>query len=157
MGRKRNQGKARRAAKEAKAREREDGRQKIREENEKFKQRLLREEICTHGCDKIDNRCLQFAKVFREAFREGADDVIGVVPYLLAAYNATRDEFADVWNDYAKMEMAMSYFLSEGTKCILELDHLGLALKAPVNSVLARFLEQHIAVHLKQTQALYNW
>ena len=55
MGRKRDQGKARKAAKEAKAKEREERRQRIREENDKFKQRLLRQEICTHGCDKIDN------------------------------------------------------------------------------------------------------
>ena len=64
------------------------------------------------------------------------------------------DEFADVWNDSTKMEMVLSYFLSEGTKTILENDYL---MNVPANSVLARYLEQYIAVHLKQTQALMNW
>ena len=48
----------------------------------------------------------------------------------------------------------MSYFLSEGTKSILENDYL---MNVPANSVLARYLEQYNAVHLKQTQALINW
>ena len=92
-------------------------------------------------------------KAFEKAFREGAEYEMEVVPYLIAAQKATMDEFADVWHDATKTEMAMSYFLSKGTNTILENDYL----IDPASSVLARYLEQHIAVELKQTQALINW
>ena len=75
------------------------------------------------------------------------------MPYLIAAQKATMDEFADVWHDATKTEMVLSYFLSKGTNTILENDYL----IDPASSVLARYLEQHIAVELKQTQALINW
>jgi len=66
---------------------------------------------------------------------------------------ATVAEFAAVWNDSAKMETATSVFLCDGTKYILE----GKYDSARDCATFARYLEQYIAVVLKETQALFNW
>lgn len=39
---------------------------------------------------------------------------------LISAVNATKDEFAEVWNNSAKMETAMSYYLCCGAQDILD-------------------------------------
>ena len=55
--------------------------------------------------------------------------------------------------DYVKMESVMSFLLSNGAQLILEgnYDH------ARQIATYARFIEQHIAIELKQSKALYNF
>lgn len=172
MGRKRNKGKARKAkaavaeeqrqqkhAEEFHVREREledwyrTEQQWHQSLARQFQQCLINNEPkCMHGFDKIDGACSQFAIAFRKSYYEAADGDDSLLPYLKAAQDATMVEYADLWNDPIKMEMAISYFLYLGTNNIKESDYFD----APVNAAIARYLEQHIAVKLRQTQALYN-
>ncbi len=80
----------------------------------------------------------------------------GELLYLTAAKDDTMDEFADIWHDIAKLKMAISYCLSKGTQDLLDgklLSHSD----ARKNATCVRYFQQHIAVELKQTQALFNW
>ena len=143
MGRKRNQGKARRAAK-TKARE--------EAQQEEFSRLLTANERqqCTHSF-KPCSECFQFVSTFSREFylysRRG--DLSGLV----AAKNATMDEFATVWDDAAKMENAISTFLCMGTQDLLESKYDD----ARNRATFARYFEQYVAVEVKQTQALHNW
>ncbi|KAK1734241.1 hypothetical protein QTG54_015008 [Skeletonema marinoi] len=189
MGRKRNQGKARKAAK-AKAREEaeESHRQQwlaelleeAEEEEEEGEERgsdnnqpnYERQQSlagcgaqmppseffntkCKHGLDLLsnaDNTCFQFVHAFEDAyFYEASGANISVC--LIAAEDATLDKFADVWDDSAKMEIAISFLLCTGTQYFLK----GNYADARHSAVITRYFEQRIAVGLKQTQALVNW
>ena len=178
MGRKRNQGKARRAAR-AKAREEAIEREKNnplsdeadeRDNNQattvgqdqsllsaQMRQLQVREE-CKHGFDhpfaSTDDVILQFVSIFMESFDKAIERGDGsVLDCLFDAKNATSDEFSTVWSDSAKMEMAMSFYLFFGTQQYLG----GYSGDAREAATIARYFEQHIAVELKQTQALCNW
>ena len=164
MGRKRNQGKARRAAK-AKAREeaieRGNNNQVITNGqgqalSEQKRQVQVGAKKCSHGYEPHDatyDFCFQFVKAFKESFDEGIRNGVPPLDVLLQAKNATRDQFAAVWNDAAKMEMGMSFLLYAGTNAIIEReDRIAHDL-----ATFVRFFEQHIAVYLKQTQALPSW
>eukprot|EP00984_Skeletonema_dohrnii_P025434 scaffold14600_cov150-Skeletonema_dohrnii-CCMP3373.AAC.2 len=170
MGRKRNQGKARKAAK-VKAREeaeevRGNDKQATNLEQSLTAQMSNNNNAPTAGNDTIKMTCrhgfkifdsavsLQFATAFREAFYESAKGGgAGILSCLKAAEYATKDKFADVWNDSTKMEIAMSYFLFNGTRNILE----GSNDVAKDCAVFARSIEQYIAVKLHQTRALVNF
>ena len=177
MGRKRNQGKARKAAKakaqeeeEERGRRAEDDRQRLeREMEEKLQQLPFISEAqvefqkspfsdlqCRHGAGPPSSNDIssQFAFEFLAKYNEACDRGARYVDeFLLGAKNATMDEFADVWNNSTKMEMAMSAFLGAGTHQYLEGNHSG----AMGHASIARFFEQHIAVELKHTQAVFNW
>eukprot|EP00984_Skeletonema_dohrnii_P011219 scaffold4462_cov119-Skeletonema_dohrnii-CCMP3373.AAC.2 len=125
---------------------------------------------CWHGSiESIDVMCIEFVIAFREAFYSSAKDkesggIDGDISDLLVdAGNATLDEFAAVWNDSSKMEMAMSYFLYYGTQNILEgtnnlEDILELSRDDTRHcAIFARYFEQYIAVKLDQTQAIMHW
>jgi len=112
---------------------------------------------CGHGIgETIDDICAQFVIALKETFcavlRDGGssfdDCLVGAV-----SATATLDEFAEVLNDSAKMELAKSYFLFSGAEDILE----GNNSSARICAVLARFIEQRTAVALNQTQFLLNW
>ena len=166
MGRKRNQGKARRAAK-AKAREeaieRENNNQAITNGQGQALSEQMRPQLhvqvgdkkCSHGYNPNESAdfCFQFVKAFKESFDEGIRYGVPPLDVLLHAKSDTMDEFADVWNDAAKMEMGISFLLYAGTNAIIEReDRIAHDL-----ATFARFFEQHIAVYLKQTQALHSW
>ena len=145
MGRKRNQGKARRAAK-AKARE--------EVQNEEISRLLTANERqqCKHGLSPVvSSDITQFVGAFRREFYEYSQR--GDLSGFIDAKEATGAEFAEVWNDSAKMEIAMSVFLCNGTQDLLENKYEGARLRA----AFARYFEQYIAVELQQTQALYYW
>eukprot|EP00984_Skeletonema_dohrnii_P027596 scaffold17192_cov90-Skeletonema_dohrnii-CCMP3373.AAC.2 len=168
MGRKRNQGKARKAAK-AKAEEaaEESNNQRTNGRQQSLATQTQQLHVgaasphdtmrCFHGFDplSVDDICFQYANVFSHAYvRETAKDGdANLSDCLTAAKNATIDRFADVWNDCAKMEIVISYFLSNGTQHILEGNYGA----ARALAIFARYLEQCTAVGLKQTQALVNW
>eukprot|EP00984_Skeletonema_dohrnii_P001339 scaffold418_cov92-Skeletonema_dohrnii-CCMP3373.AAC.2 len=171
MGRKRNQGKARKAAK-ARAEEREaveeergnDTNQMAETRQQSLAVQMQQLEIgaasmpisfdttkCRHGFDKIDNMCIDFVFAFRKVFFEGGSADISNC--LIAADDAAMDKFADVWNDSTKMETAISFLLSMGTQHVLDgkYDH------GRNFATFARYFEQHVAVKLHQTQALMHW
>ncbi len=176
MGRKRNQGKARRAAK-AKAKQEAEERDKQTNVNRQqtLAAQLPQSEIgnsasgdeCKHGCDpssftdmnESDN-FFRFFWTFYESYNTAVLAIDGTEflvrrrrSCLIAAANATLDEFADVWNDLAKMKLTMSYFLCSGTKSILD----GRYYAAREAAIIARYFDQHIAVRFKKKQALLHW
>ena len=167
MGRKRNQGKARRAAK-AKANEVKEeegggnnnltttannGKQKHKSPTEVLMEHIWNNEKCWHHV----NNCLDFNGPFVEEFHSifiDAERYDRSIPKCLVyAKNSTMDEFAEKWNDSAELEKAMSFFWFAGTQLCLKGDYNDSRCCATI----ARFFDQYIAVVLKQTQAVYNW
>eukprot|EP00984_Skeletonema_dohrnii_P018324 scaffold8534_cov79-Skeletonema_dohrnii-CCMP3373.AAC.1 len=172
MGRKRNQGKARKAAK-ARAKAREEVEESNNQRTNGQQQQSLAEQMqqlqignsnflltsgsdatkCRHGFEEMDNMCIDFVSAFRKAVQKAVKRGESTLSCLVEAKNATMDEFAGVWNDSAKMEIVMSYYLSHGTESILEGNN-GYALECAVH---ARYMEQWAAVKLHETQAITNW
>eukprot|EP00984_Skeletonema_dohrnii_P024736 scaffold13863_cov94-Skeletonema_dohrnii-CCMP3373.AAC.1 len=139
MGRKRNQGKARKAAK-ARAKAKEEAEEESNNRRTNGQKLLLAAQMrqlqigssnflstavgsdttkCYHGF-KMDNMCIDFVTEFRELIHEAGKKGNSTLQSLVEATNATMDEFADVWYDSAKMEIVMSYYLCHGTESILE-------------------------------------
>ena len=69
------------------------------------------------------------------------------------AYHATREEYADMWNNAAVMERVSVYFLTEGTKYVLE----GNNKAASHYASLAYCFEQHIACNLRKERLTMSW
>jgi len=164
MGRKRNQGKARKAAK-AKAKEEERGNNnnnQRRNERQQSLAALLQQlqigaasdtTLCRHGFEQIDKMCTDLVIAFRDAFYDNTDGGdADILDCLITAEDATMDKFADVWNDSAKMEIAISLLLSMGTQYVL----YGNYDIARDFATFARYFEQYVAVKLHQTQAVMN-
>ena len=167
MGR-RNQGKARRAAK-AKARE-EAGRRgdDLQAANSSAQPSSLAlgqvPKMCTHGyTDPVGSTNIfpvrEFVTAFRSSFFECGDN--SVTGCLEDAYNATWDKFSDVWNDPTKLEIAVSYCLSIGTEALVGTEALAGTQEdysdiAREFATFARYIKQYIAVHWKQSRALVS-
>ncbi len=175
MGRKRNQGKARKAAK-AKAKQEAEAEEKNnvttateeRSQEEQLRTRQLQSRSgnlspmsghdstmqCNHGFEIFDDMTFaDFTKAFGDAFHEADLSGKPVLESLIEAKNATMDEYAEVWNDFVKTNIAISAFLFVGTHDILggEYDDARRA------ATFARFLEQNIAVRFRQTQSVYHF
>ncbi len=172
VSRKKAAGKARKAAK-AKARQAAEEEGNNNQVNEELKQSLavavtaqaspyltapepaLQPTSCQHSVHPLyEGVPYQFVKVFTESYYEAAGD--GGRPLavrLLDATNATKAEFADVWNDSAMMKMAISELLGSGTRVFLEGNYDG----ARDCATLVRYLEQYTAVELEQKRAVCNW
>ena len=178
-GRKRNQGKARKAAKareeavqaaqqEASGNNNLTERQQLPEAEEQESsitnellfggievQQLPPDEIiCTHGFtphSEDEHICIEFISTFSREFFECSGRSLAAC--LVEAKNATMDEFADVWKDLVKIKIAVSMFLFNGTLDVLENNYDN----ASQHATFARYFEQLIAVELKQSQALVNW
>jgi len=170
MGRKRNQGKARKAAK-AKAREEAKEERGNNNQTTDGRQQPLAAQMqqlqigaapissdttkCWHGSEFLDEMemCIDFVVAFSDAVHDAGKRGLNESGCLLDATNATMDEFAEVWKDSAQMESAMSYMLYHGTEYIIE-DNFSLARRC---AVCARYFEQYIAFELHQTQAIMHW
>ena len=145
MGRKRIQGKTRKAAKE-----------KAREEKAIELTALTMQQLpCRHGAELLSlkelRNCVQFMLLFTDKFFACGPQL---PKRLVDAKNATWDEYADMWEDSTKLEIVISYLLCEGTEAFLsDKSHD----RSRICATIARYFEQHIAVVLKQTQALPNW
>ena len=159
MGRKRNQGKARRAAKAKAAKAREDAQQSRGSSSQTTEAVCIykpgAEGKCYHGSDpsEIFHRSVSF--LFLYAFRGEFEDAIertDVTSSLAEARSATMDQFAEVWKDSTMMESVITLILGMGTHDLLG----GKYDAARKVATLTRFFEQHIAVEVKQTQALPN-
>ena len=154
VSRKKAAAKARKAAKEAKAKAREKAREE--QAKERVADQLLLQP-CKHGVDplslKRNSIVFQFVRAFAKKIDDEFRDKSNIAKCLVSAHNATLNEFADVWNDSAKMEKAMSFFLFIGTQQYLEGEYAN----ARMAATYARYFEQYIATELKQTQAIVNW
>ena len=171
MGRKRNQGKARRAAK-AKAREeaneRNNNSQTANLSEQSLTETRLRQQAdadesdkkCRHGFEPVvsTDSVFEFINAFRSSFGEAIKSGDrSLSNSLLDAKAATMDKFANMWNDSAKLEMAISVCLCMGAESILGgQDRISRDLSREV-AAFARYFEQYIAVELKQTQAVPKW
>ena len=165
MGRKRNQGKARKAAK---AKAREEAEESVRNNNQPTTtttngpvvQPLLSAQMltaaglaCTHGFI-FSLPSIEFASAFEKSFNEAIEsgDRRSFSDGLVEAKVASMDKYADVWEDSTKLKAAISYLLYIGTDAILGKNDL-----AKLFAAFARYFEQYIAVKLKQDQALFNF
>mmetsp|Transcript_29811 Transcript_29811/g.46743 ORF Transcript_29811/g.46743 Transcript_29811/m.46743 type:complete len:281 (+) Transcript_29811:231-1073(+) len=163
MGRKRKQGKARKATKakqEAEERDNHTNDERRQPPAAQIQQWQSGIPKCTHGVDdSITSEAegisisSQFARAFHKSFQEAVIGDLTLSNCLLAANSAAMDKFPEVRNDSAKMGSVISYFLWSGTEHFLE-DNYG---SAKVAATIARFIEQFIAVELKLTQAELNW
>ena len=162
MGRKRNQGKARRAAK-AKAREEEEVDDREEEYNQAMtagpgQRRQLKagEEKCRHGHEFASREVLRFTSAFHVSFEKAieSDRNLPLESHFKEAKNAAiMAEFADIWHDVAKMKMAIMSYLRMGTEAILDIKYDC----ASDFATFVRYFEQYIAVEVKQAQAIIHW
>jgi len=170
VSRKRTKGKARKAAK-AKAREEAEERRRNNDQatdvqqQQSLESQMQRLQVrkapiagdstrCKHGRGMVEDICVRFVTTVEDAFNDinrGGDHTLSHC--LLWAYNDTLDEFAEVWNDSAEMELALSYLVACGAQHILK----GNNDSARGCAIFARYFEQYIAVELHETQALINW
>ena len=161
VSRKKAKGKARRAAKEAKATE-ED----FQEEGQEHKaleaqmQRLTMDDLlresdavqkCQHGFEFEGHEqrlCIEFVNEFHRgyslSFRAGDSDIGSS---LIGAMNATMEKFASMWNDVEKMKGVLSFLLASGAQNILQ----GNDSAARLEASFACFFEQYVQVELKRT------
>eukprot|EP00984_Skeletonema_dohrnii_P008587 scaffold3171_cov84-Skeletonema_dohrnii-CCMP3373.AAC.1 len=104
---------------------------------------------------RVRATCSEFVTAFRDAISnvvKGSGGGVDISICLVEATKATKEEFADVWNDSTKMDIVISFLLRIGTRYVLEDNNAAWDI-----AYMARFLEQYAAVKLKQTQALINW
>jgi len=93
---------------------------------------------------------LKICNMFLQAFVYEFDSAAGD---FLAAYHATKEKFADVWNDFSKMSFVVSLLLACGTSKILE-GNIKIACKY---AALGRYFEQYVEVDLLNIRAYPNW
>ena len=163
--RKKAKGKARRAVKEAKAKQEESravvevavSQQHVQKKTFQAVMQQLRFDAassmrCRHGLvinlsvgeEKI---CMEFISAFITAF--GSQEKLG--PQFSAAHHATIDEYADVYA--SKLDTVISIILRNGTQCILKGDRR----KAQLYASLASYFEDYIAVCTYKNQATLRW
>lgn len=87
-----------------------------------------------------------FLKAFVQEFDGAGGD-------FLAAYHATKIQFANVWNDLSKMEFVVSFLVSSGTSKALE----GKIKIASKFAALSSYFEQYVQVDLLNTRAFPGW
>ena len=162
--RKKAKGKARKAAKEAKAKEEES---KVMEvaasqrqvQEEKLEERMERVRIsdpsptvCRHGCPPLsageEKICLEFTNAYLAAFRSHDK---GLEKAFRTAYQATSEEYADVYS--FKLNTVLSLLLANGTQRLLDGDNE----IAQLYACIACFFKEWIAVNVHKNQATLRW
>ena len=98
---------------------------------------ISRDHVCGAFIDSFTHE--YFAGCESDSFYDGFDNV----------YEATRRKYAEVWNDADKMQLVVSYFVSNGTKKILDGD----SDRGYYDAMFVSFLEQWIAITIQKTQA----
>ena len=164
--RKKAKGKARKAAKEAKAKEEESGsvvevavKQREEESVEEQLQQLIINamipKLRKHGCHRLslspcDQKiCEDFINAFIGTFRLQED----IVEAFTLANHATGEKYADFYLYDSKMEAVISILLASGTQYILDGDNE----TARLYACLAGYFEEGIAVYVHRTKAAFNW
>ena len=162
--RKKAKGKARKAAKEAEAVRAEENEsqavaemaanQRQEESLEAQMQRLIinatSSKHCRHGCPSLSTDESNIFKDFINAYLATSSKQNKVVEGLVAAYEVTEVEYADVYD--SKLEAVISIFLSRGTQRILDGDNR----QAQLYAMLACYFENYMALCLLKTQAINN-
>ena len=159
--RKKAKGKARKAAKEAKAKEEESqaavevaAGQRQGESVEAMMQRLginvASPKLCGHGYPCLsageEDICIEFINAFIDIFR--SQDSMG--EGFVSAEEATEEQYPEVYT--SKLEAVISIILYNGTQCILHGDNH----TARLNAMLASYFENYMAVNVHMTQATLN-
>ena len=90
--------------------------------------------------------CQMFLQAFVDAFDGAGGDFI-------VAYQATKEEYTDVWKDLGKMAFVVSFLLSSGTSKVLS-GNIKLASKY---ASLGSYFEQYVEVDLLNTRACPNF
>ena len=161
--RKKKAGKARKAAKAA---ERKGKEEEIQAEatvgNEQASlttqmQRLQIEDLlqCGHGCAAIfaeesrlspDERlCLDFSNEFVSIYNDCIDRKFSLMDSLYLARDATLEKYATVWEDAAKMKWIVSFYVADATQYILHCKNIKKKLPSDVYSIasFAYFFENY--------------
>ena len=141
--RKKKAGKARKAAKAAERKGKEEETQaEATVDNDQASlttqmQRLQIEDLlqqCDHGCAAIfaeesclspDERlCLDFSKEFTSIYNDCIDRKIFLMDSLYLARDATLEKYATVWEDAAKMKWVISLYMANATQNILHYENI---------------------------------
>jgi hypothetical protein len=161
VSRKKEKGKARRAAKQEQAKEeasdavavgnqRQEGPLEAQMERLQINSTAMK---CSHGkviLSPDDTKiCLDFINAFITLYNAGGDKLGGK---LVGAYAATAEKYPNVYS--SKLESVVSILLGEGTQCILEGGDNGNAI---CFAMFARFFEEYLAVDVRETKAATNW
>jgi len=103
---------------------------------------------CTHGAIPLPKGhiCERFTRHYEKQYDNASSDML--VKAFEQAHEATKEAYADVWDDASKMELVCSSYLAMGTQAILD----GFTSDARIDATYANYFEQHIAVKLKKTQ-----
>ena len=161
--RKKAKGKARKAAKEAKAKEEESqavvevaANQRQEESVEARIQRLMINatppKLCMHGRDAVSPGDREICDDFINAFMAVCHSQNGDVTRAFdTALHATWEQYVDVY--YSKLDTAISLLSAEGTHCILDGDNR----KAQVYATYASYFEELMAVNVHKTKATASW
>ena len=162
--RKKTKGKARRAAKETKAKKEEDSQAVVAAANQRQQERPLEVEVqrllvspfapnkCQHGVAHISSSdeeiCIEFINAFITAYRSFS----GSGECFFLATESTMVKFADVYS--SKLETVVSILLNGGTQMILDGDNHNLA---RLNATLACHFEEWMEVEVKESKAIFSW
>ena len=155
VSRKKAAGKARRAAKETKAAEVEEGQEQMALEVQMQRLTIDNNLMCRHGFDG-DERCREFTTAFQEAFTQCIFADKNIVSSYIAAMKATQEKFATVWKDATNkgLRQAVSCYVADGTQLVLDGNDPGAHAKFIAS--FAYYFEQCIAIHEK-TQPTIKW
>ena len=159
--RKKAKGKARKAAKEAKEAEAKEESEAVAEvaagqrqegsveaQMQQLQINAASPKTCMHGPPPgEENICEDFIK----AFIASLYSVDKVGKGFVTAYNATKDEYADVYS--SKLDTVISILLASGTLYILGGDNR----QAQLHAMLASHFEEYMAVNVHMTKAFFSW
>ncbi len=166
--RKKAKGQARKAAKEAaKAKEKES--QSVaainnQQEDETLEAQMKMLQIfnsqsrkfCAHGSPAISDGdfrlCQDFIDAFQTVTASGSEETDGIMDAFIAAHEATKEEFADVYS--SKLELVIALLLANGTEHILKERSNRLVY---IQAMLACYFEEWAAVNMRKTKALIKW
>jgi len=101
---------------------------------------------CKHGHTPLPKGdiCVKLGKEFHLEFEASNGNLFG-------AYQMTKEKYAEVWKDEAKMNVMVNYLLWSATEWLLN----GVRDEASTSACWAHFFEQTIAVLLRESQN--NW
>ncbi len=169
--RKKAKGKARKAAKEAKAEEAKAKKKKstaavaAKQQEGSLEAQMQRLEIinsqsqinCMHGsfASTPFGDMMRYKELIQAfvAACDSAQEGDGLMDDFIASHEATKEEFADVYSSKLKLEIVISFQLSCGTRCILNRDNDTARFWAAVTC----YFEEWVAVSVRKTKALINW
>ena len=156
--RKKAKGKARKAAKEAKAAKEEESRavvtvnQRQEESVEAQLQRLIinaaSPKICTHGCPSLSADEEKIFEDFINAYIDVFRSQNKVAEGFIAAFHATKDEYSDVYSSIEALQTVISLLLGSGTQMILHGDNS----RTQLYAMLAFHFEEWVAVEVRKTK-----